>query len=309
MSPTSITILGVTGGLGHAAALAFRDVGWRVKGFARADRHPIQGVEFIAGNAQSTDDLHRAVQGSELVLNALNLPYHQWGNGAAEALMARTIAVSHGKTMLFPGNIYNYSAADRVITPDLPQHPQTYRGAIRKVMETQLESASGAGLMRAIILRAGNFYGSPLGGDFFDQLILRQAKRDKVCLNPNREIPNAWAYLPDFARAFVTLAGQCEAFDSFETFHFSGHLATANQTFAALQKAVPHRCLKQTNYPWAMLRAIGVFSPLIRGLVEMRYIWDHELGLADPRLDAILGENFGTTHEKAIATLTKRIFG
>lgn len=309
MSPTSITILGVTGGLGHAAALAFRDAGWSVKGFARTDRHPIQGIEFIAGNAESTDDLQRAVHGSDLVLNALNLPYHQWGNGAAEALMARTIAVSHGKTMIFPGNIYNYSATDRVITPALPQHPQTYRGTIRKAMESQLESASRAGRMRAIILRAGNFYGSPLGGDFFDQLILREARNNKVCLNPKRQIPNAWAYLPDFASAFVTLAGQRETFDRFETFHFAGHLVTANQTFAAIQKSAPHRRLKQTNYPWAMLRAIGVFSPLIRGLVEMRYIWDHELGLADPRLDAILGENFGTNHEKAISSVAQRIFG
>ena len=308
MSAKTITILGVTGGIGHAAATQFLAAGWHVKGFARTNRHPIQGVEFIGGNADNLSDLMAATQGSDVVLNGLNLPYHQWGNGAAEALMSRVIAASVGKTMLFPGNIYNYAATDRVITPDLPQKPQTYRGEIRKRMESQLKSAAQAGDLQAIILRAGNFYGSPVGGDFFAQLILREASKNRVCLNPKRTVPNAWAYLPDMARAFTILAGQRQTLQNFENFHFAGHLATADQTYAAMRDALPHIALKRTSYPWALLKAIGVFNPLIHGLVEMRYIWDNELGLKDDRLDAILGENFGLTHSQAIAAVMPAYF-
>lgn len=308
MPLNTITILGVTGGVGHAAATAFRDAGWRVTGLARADRRPIEGVDFIAGNAESIDDLRAATSRSEVVFNGLNLPYHQWGDGAAENLMARVIAASAGKTMLFPGNIYNYAATDHVVTPATPQRPHTYRGAIRQRMESALQSAASTGNLKAIILRAGNFYGSPFGGDFFEQLILREAEKGKICLNPNRKIPNAWAFLPDLAQAFVALAERRETFESFETFHFAGHLATADQTFAAIQKAVPHRRLKQTGYPWALLRTMGFFNPLIRGLVEMRYIWDNEIGLQDERLDKILGENFGSTHETAIARVVEPYF-
>lgn len=308
MPHKTITILGVTGNIGHAAATAFLDAGWRVKGFARTNRRPIHGVEFIGGNAGNLDDLIAATDGSELVFNGLNLPYHQWGDGAAEALMSRVIAASHGKTMLFPGNIYNYAATDRVITPATPQHPQTERGEIRKRMESLLESAAEAGDLKAIILRAGNFYGGKFGGDFFDQLILREAEKGKICLNPKRETPNAWAYLPDLASAFVALAERRETFGNFETFHFSGHLATADETFAAIQKAVPHQRFKQTAYPWALLKTIGFFNPLIRGLVEMRYIWDNEIGLKDERLEKILGENFGTTHDEAVAQVAKPYF-
>ena len=307
MPLNTITILGVTGGVGHAAATAFHAAGWRVTGFARADRRPIEGVDFIAGNAESVDDLRAATARSDVVFNALNLPYHQWGNGAAENLMARVIAASAGKTMLFPGNIYNYAATDRVITPATPQRPHTYRGEIRQRMEAALQSAASAGNLKAIILRAGNFYGNPFG-DFFDQLILREAEKGKICLNPNRSIPNAWAYLPDLAQAFLALAERRETFENFETFHFAGHLATADQTFAAIEKAVPHQRLKQTGYPWALLKTMGIFNPLIRGLVEMRYIWDNEIGLKDERLEKILGENFGTTHEAAIAKVVEPHF-
>lgn len=308
MPVNTVAILGVTGGIGHAAATAFLKAGWRVKGFARANRRPMQDVEFIAGNAESLDDLLAATNGADVVFNGLNLPYHQWGNGAAEALMARVITASHGKTMLFPGNIYNYAATDRVITPHTPQRPETYRGEIRVAMESALESAAKADDLRAIILRAGNFFGSPFGGDFFDQLILREAEKGKICLNPKRDVPNAWAYLPDLASAFVTLAEQRESLESFATFHFAGHLATADETFAAIEKAVPHRRLKQTGYPWALLKTMGLFNPLIRGLVEMRYIWDNEIGLKDERLEKILGQNFGISHEAAIAQVVKPYF-
>ncbi len=40
----------------------------------------------------------------------------------------------------------------------------------------------------------------------------------------------------------------------------------------------------------------------------MRYIWDNEIGLKDERLDKILGENFGTTHETAIAEAVRPYF-
>src|SRR5690606_22461813 len=144
--------------------------------------------------------------------------------------------------------------------------------------------------------------------DFFAHLILREAEKNRICLNSRRETANAWAYLPDMAKAFVALAERRQDFGNLETFHFAGHLATPNQTFAAVQKAVPDRRLKQTSYPWPLLKAIGLFNPLIHGLVEMRYIWDNEIGLKDERLENILGENFGMTHEQAIAEVVRPYF-
>ena len=308
MENKTITILGVTGGIGHAAATAFLAAGWRVTGFARTNRHPIEGVDFIGGDANSVSDLRRATAQSDVVLNALNLPYHQWGNGAAEALMDRVIAASSGKTMLLPGNIYNYAATDRVITPDLEQHPATYRGNIRKRMENALQQAVNVGQLRAIILRAGNFYGTRVdNNDFFGQLILRDAGKGKICLNPKRDIKNAWAYLPDLAQAFVTLAEHRDSFAAFENFHFKGHLKTANETFAAIEAAAGQK-LKMTGFPWTIFAAMGVFMPVMKGIVEMRYLWDNELGLVDPRLDALLGEDFGTPYDAAIATVVAPYF-
>lgn len=305
----TVTILGINGHVGRATAQAFAAAGWRVIGFGRANRNPLPGVEFIPGDAENVADMRRAVAEADVVFNALNLPYDKWGNGAAEALMGRVIeaVADQGKTLLFPGNIYNYSATDRVITPGLPQKPQTERGAIRVRMEAQLEAAANAGRLQAIILRAGNFYGSALPGDWFDQLILREAGKDRVTLNPARTVRTAWAYLPDLAQAFLALAEHRESFAAFETFHFAGHLASADDLFAAIQKAVPQKLTRNT-YPWLMLTLMGVFMPVIRGLVEMRYLWEYEMGLQDPRLDALLGSDFGTPLDTAIAATARPYF-
>ena len=49
----SITILGATGRIGHAAALAFSAAGWTVTSFGRSNRKPINGMTFVAGDVRS----------------------------------------------------------------------------------------------------------------------------------------------------------------------------------------------------------------------------------------------------------------
>ena len=107
MTGKTVAILGINGHLGHSAARAFRAAGWDVIGFGRQNRYPVEGVRFVAGDARSVDDLSAATRAAPVVVNGLNLPYDKWGNGAAEALLGRVIAASRGKTLLFPGNIYN----------------------------------------------------------------------------------------------------------------------------------------------------------------------------------------------------------
>lgn len=310
MTSGTITILGINGAIGRATAKAFLKRGWHVVGFGRSNKHPLPGVEFFKGDADNVADMAAAISNADIVFNGLNLLYHQWGSGAAEDLMARVIKAcgTSGKTLLFPGNIYNYAASDRIITPDLNQNPQTERGRIRVAMERQLADASARGDIQAIIIRAGNFYGSEFGGDMLDLLILREFAKGKVCLNPASKVKNAWAYLPDLGEAFAVIAEQRTQLPEFNNFHFKGHLKTADETFAAISTASSKR-LSRTTYPWMLFSALGMFMPIMRGLVEMRYIWDNELGLEDPTLEAMLGANFGTPYAQAIADVVYRLEG
>lgn len=305
----TVTILGINGHVGHAAAQAFAAAGWRVIGFGRSNKRPLAGVEFMAGDAADGDALKAATQDADVVFNGLNLPYDKWYGGAAEKQLGRVIdALSDtGKTLLFPGNIYNYSARERVITPQTRQVPQTERGAIRVRMEDALRDAAQDGAFQVIILRAGDFYGPSSSNDWFDLMILREVAKRKVALSADRSVTHAWAYLPDLSRAFVALAQERAELGAFETFHFAGHAVSADRMFAAIQRAAPMR-LRQVAFPWAMISAMGLVMPLMREIVKMRYLWENEMVLRDTRLDTLLGPDFGTPFETAVGETVRPFF-
>ncbi|MDC9826459.1 NAD-dependent epimerase/dehydratase family protein [Devosia sp. ZB163] len=301
MSTQQVIILGINGHIGHNAAKAFVAAGWDVTGYGRSNRHPIEGVRFVKGDADDVEALRAAIGEIDVVVNALNLPYHQWDNGRMEAQAERVLAAlgKSGKTMLFPGNIYNYAATDRVVTPDLPQHPQTPRGAIRVQVEKVFSAAAQRGDIQLIILRAGDFYGPNNTFDWFDLAMLSEAGKGKLKLMGARGIGHAWAYLPDLGRAFEKLAWHRKELGASENFHFAGHYVTPEDLETAIVAAAPVR-LKVSMFPRWIFGAIGLVNPMMREVGKMAYLWENPMELRDPRLDAILGPGFATPFDAAI---------
>jgi nucleoside-diphosphate-sugar epimerase len=306
MSKGKVTVLGINGHIGHHAAQAFQDAGFSVSGFGRANRHPIVGVTFIKGDAASLDDIKAAIADADIVVNALNLPYDKWDKGRAEAQLATVIAAmgDSGKTLMFPGNVYNYSASDRRMAPSTPQRPQTPRGAIRVRQEEMLAAASKAGKFQTIIMRAGDFYAPNNVGDWYDQAMMMEARKGKVYHMADLKLGHAWAYLPDLGRAFAVLGEKRAEFGAFENFHFAGHYVTHGALMDAIVKAAPVP-LKVTPLPWIFMQAMGLANGVIREVLKMRYLWNNSMELVDPRLDAILGPDFGTPLEDAVAATVR----
>jgi nucleoside-diphosphate-sugar epimerase len=309
MSKGEVIVLGVNGHVGRVVAEAFVAAGWSVSGMARQDRYRIPGVRFVAGDSDSVDDMRRAIGDTDLVVNALNLPYAAWDKGRKEAQMARVLAAlgTTGKTMLFPGNIYNFNQTNRVMTPGLPQQPQTPRGAIRVRVEAMFRNAALRGDIQAIILRAGDFFGPYSVADWFDQAILRDAAKGRVATMGKPGVGHAWAYLPDLARAFEALGAMRRTLGGFEDFHFAGHFVTPEQMGAAIVKAAP-RPVSVSAFPLILLKLFGLFDPVMREVAKMDYQWRHPMELRDSRLDALLGRNFGTPFEDAIAATIAPFF-
>jgi len=57
----------------------------------------------------------------------------------------------------------------------------------------------------AIILRAGDFYGSGRGS-WFDLVVAKEASGGRVTYPGPLDVLHEWAYLPDFASALLRLA-------------------------------------------------------------------------------------------------------
>lgn len=309
MDKQKVIVIGINGHVGHHIAKAFVAAGWDVAGFGRSNRQPIEGVRFIKGDAEDVEAMRTAIGDTEVVVNALNLPYAEWDKGRKEAQTARVIAAlgGSGKTLLFPGTIYNYSAADRLLTPELRQVPQTPRGAIRVRVEQLYRAAAARGDIQLLILRAGDFFGPESHNDWFDLVMLREVGKGKLGLLGVPGVRHAWAYLPDLGRAFVALAARRGEFGTFENFHFAGHFVTPAEMGEAVVAAAPMP-LKASIFPRWLFRAMGMVDPLMREIAKMGYLWENPMELRDERLEALLGPDFGTRFDEAVATTVAPFF-
>lgn len=297
-----VVILGINGRIGSHAARAFVAAGWEVTGFGRSNKRPIDGVRFAAGNSDSVADMRAAIGEARVVVNALNPQYDEWDGGRMEALHGRVLEAmgTDGKTMLFVGNIYNYAPHHRRVTPDLVQDGTSGKARIRQRSERLLQEAAQRGDVQVIILRAGDFYGPDSAGTWFDLAMLREADKGKLALMGRPGVGHAWAYLPDLGRAFEKLAWHRSELGAFENFHFAGNFVTPEAMAAAIQRAAPTR-LKVSYFPRFVFSLMGLVNPIMREVARMGYLWDHPMELADPRLDAILGEGFATPFEQAVS--------
>ncbi len=299
---TKVLVLGINGRIGHQAAASFEQAGWQVAGLGRSNKIPIAGVTFIAGDAGSPEDIRKAAADADVVVNALNLPYDKWHGGRAEAQLEAVLAglKGSGKTLLFPGNIYNFGAKQHVLAPDTPQHPAREKGEIRVRLEQRLKKAAEAGDVQVLILRSGDFYGPGVTGTYFDLAMLTKAGRGIIQYPADPALGHSWAYLPDLGEAYVKLAEARTALGRFETFHFRGHFVTGAQMIAVVQAALPDKA-RVVRFPWWQLRLVSPFMPILRELLKMRYLWEEPHELRDERLEALLGEATHTPFEKAVA--------
>jgi nucleoside-diphosphate-sugar epimerase len=304
-----LIVLGINGHIGHAVARAFVAAGYAVTGFGRSNRHPIPGVTFVEGDADDVAAMRAAIGDADLVFNGLNLPYHQWTGGRMEAQHQRVIEAlgTTGKTLLLPVSIYNYAATDRVVTPDLPQRPQTPRGEIRVRVENLYREAAARGDLRLLMIRAGDFFGPGTTGDWFDLAMLAEAKKGKVSVMGVNGIAHAWGYLPDLGRAFVKLAEARTRLGRFENFHFAGHYVTPEQMRDAIAAVAPAGTRFGLVARW-MFPIFGLIDPVIRDIAKMAYLWENPMQLRDARLDALLGPGFATPFGEAVAATVAPFF-
>lgn len=302
MGGTAI-ILGARGRFGRAATAAFLAAGWRVRTFARSAGNAAApaGVETVTGDAFEAAAVARAAAGCDVIVNGLNPPYPRW---AADLPLLTasvlTAARTTGATIMFPGNVYVYGAdMPAVLTESTPHAPTTRKGRLRVEMEEAHARAAAEGV-RTVILRAGDFYERARTGNWFDSHIAHAANKGRITYPGPLDCVHAWAYLPDMARAMVGLAEKRGDFDSFEEFGFPGHALTGAELVAAIER-VTGRAMTVKSFPWPVIRLLGLAWPMMREVVEMRYLWDTPHAIDGSKLAAALPDFRATPVDTAIA--------
>jgi nucleoside-diphosphate-sugar epimerase len=279
----TVLILGASGRFGRHAADAFWNRGWRVRIFDRAN-----------------DDLIAACEGVDVIVNAWNPPYTEWARTVPE-LTQRVIeaARTSGATVLIPGNVYVYGRdAHELFTENTLQLADNPLGRIRIEMEAAYAQAD----VPTIILRAGDFIDTEASGNWFDEIITAKSARGIFTAPGNPDVPHAWAFLPDMARAAVQLAERRADLDRFEVVPFAGFTLTLRE-LAGLVEASTGRTQRIRRFPWFALWLASPFWRLGRHLVEMSYLWSKPHRLDDSKFKQLLPNFRATSPLIAIASV------
>lgn len=309
MSRSTVLILGATGRLGSAAVLAFAAAGWRVLAQQRQTTPLPAGAERVSIALHDTAALVALATGARIVVYGVNPLYDRWDTELLPlARLGMNVAEGLGATLLLPGNIYNYGPdLPPLLRRDTPKPGGTAKGVLRCEMEAEFRDRVSRGCMSVAIVRAGDFYGHGRGG-WFDQAIVKDILRGKLVYPGPLDVPHAWAYLPDLARAFVAVAERSVRGESptFEELLFAGHTMTGRDLLIQIESAAEELGLQPANgwrvvgLPWGLIRLMGLFKPMMRELARMSYLWRVPHGIDGSSLVSAVGELPTTPSARAL---------
>ena len=272
----SVIILGAGGRFGRAATHAFIKRDWQVSILTKPDSagEQLNETSSVSGDVYDIHSLTRAINGHDVVINALNPPYSDWERDVPR--LTRNVieaSLSCSATVMVPGNVYNYGVQMPNRLLESTKHlASTKKGKIRTQMEREYKSAVKKGL-RTIILRGGDFIEQKKTGNWFDTYIINRVKQGIFTYPGSLDCMHAWAFLPDMAQAMVLLAEKRTELNAFDEFGFESFNITGQELMTEVEMTLG-KTLKLKTVPWPMMKLILFFSPTVKEVLEMRYLWD-----------------------------------
>ncbi len=308
-------VVGATGGFGAGVVRELDRRGHPVRAFVRDPAKaarvlgPTRHTQLITGNVVDTPALLTAAEGCTTLVHAVNYPLHEWTPNMERATAniiaaARNAARREPVTLLLPGNVYGLGPqTDRPLTEDAPANPNSDKGRLRVKLENMLSDAATESRerVRVLIVRAGDHFGPTVRNSLVDRVFGHAVERKPMQVLGRLDVPHQWAFVPDLARAVAELLLRPHKLDSFAVLNFQGHVAKPQESFLRLiAERAGRGTLTIKTVPWWAVGLGGVFSPEMREIKELRYLFDSAVILNGSRLKKLLPELAETPLELAI---------
>lgn len=303
-------VLGATGSFGGAVALELLRRGWRVRALLRdAARLKRLGgaagaIEPLIGDALNFDDVARAAQGCAVLVHGVNYPYPEWvPNMERVTANALRAARQAGALFVFPGNVYGFGLQEGAALDERAgMRPNSNKGRLRVKLETAIKAATQDGKCRALIVRAGDYFGPTVRNGYVDRVFGNAVSGKPMQILGRLDIAHQWAYVPDLARLGVDLIERPMRLAPFEVVHFRGTVADPQRAFLhGVAVAAGKPSLGISVLPWPLIWLLGRFGALMREVYDMRYLFDHAIIIDDRRARALVPDFTATPLERAIA--------
>ena len=291
MSEDRLHVVFGAGQVGRALAARVAGLGVPVRMVSRhRPSAPLDGVDWRAADPTDPEAATDAANGASVVYQCLNAPYTDWPKRfPALQRGVLTAAERNGALLVSLENVYGYGpTGGEPMTEDLPLAATTVKGRTRAAMTKELLAAADAGRIRIAIGRASDFFGagateSSLGERVFGNAVA--GKRADFIGNP--DLPHTYSCIPDIATGLATLGTDGRAIGG--VWHLPGpETVTTRQLLELVAGDVGHP-VGVRSLPKLAVRAVGLFNPTIRELVELSYEFEQPFVLDTTKYQSTFG--------------------
>lgn len=267
------------------------------------------GIDVVGADASDAAALRTATAGAAVIYNALSPPYHRWREEWPTLHRnAMDAASAHGAVLVLVDNLYAYGdVGGAPLAASLPQAATFSKGRVRAEMADVLLAAHRAGALRAVIVRASDFFGPHVRQSAFgDRVVPRVLAGRAVRVIGSPDVPHSLTYVPDLARTAIALASDPRAHG--HVWHVPSALAlTLRDAVQALARVAgtmpPGGSIAVQGLPHLALRLFGVFSPVMRELGEIEYQFTRPFVIDAAATEATFGLRATPLDEALAATV------
>ena len=304
MSEDRLHMVFGAGQVGRALSTRLAGMGLPVRVVSRSRPAALMdGVDWRGADATDPDAAADAASGASVIYQCLNAPYTEWPKRFPPLQRGVLAAAERNDALLVSlENIYGYGpTAGNAMTEDLPLAATTVKGRTRAAMTQELLEAAEAGRIRIAIGRASDFFGAGAVESSLGERVFGNAVAGKSAdFIGNPDLPHTYSYVPDIAAGLATLGTDERAIGG--VWHLPGPETVTTRELLELVAVDVGHPVGVRVLPKLAVRALGLFNPTIRELVELSYEFEQPFVLDTSKYESTFGTS--TTPLKAAVTAT-----
>jgi nucleoside-diphosphate-sugar epimerase len=179
-----------------------------------------------------------------------------------------------GARFVFADSLYMYGPQTGRLIEDMPLTNFSRKPRVRAEITRLWRQAHEAGRLRAVAVRASDFYGPDVSTSVISIQGVARLLAGKSALAPYpADNPHDFTYVPDFARALVSLIDASD--DAYgQAWHVPNAPTKSLREILLLAAKLAGVRPRIATLPSALAPIIGLFVKGLRELEEMRFQWD-----------------------------------
>ncbi|MDC0667421.1 NAD-dependent epimerase/dehydratase family protein [Nannocystis radixulma] len=247
------------------------------------------GRELVAGDITDLEFARRATEGAAVVYDCMNPAYHRWPQELLPIARGALHGAAHaGARLVALDCLYMYGRPTGPMREDSPNAPCSKKGELRVRLAELRLAADRKGDVPVAIARASDFFGAGLTYSAWNDRFFRRilaGRNGEVFGDP--DLPHAYTDVDDVARALATLGASDRAFG--QIWHIPTAPAESTRSLARRLARALGRDVDVAGMPRWLVRTMGLFSPMMRELVEMLYQFEVPFEVDDAKFRAAFG--------------------